>query len=138
MIPYHSENFISKIAQGDIKTSTPKKLNNILTSLSEKDSLPSDHYLQTAHKQLDSKINRGKMTSQLASLLAGAGLGELTHPGVFGALGGLVGRGAAHHYVLPKLLDLAANPYAAQQLKKLNLPYQLLLKSLLSTNKESS
>lgn len=138
IIPYQSENFISKIAQGDVKTSTPKKLNHVLTALSEKELLPSDHYLQTAHKQLDSKINRGKMTSHLASLLAGAGLGELTHPGGFGALGGLVGGGAAHHYVLPKLLDLAANPYAAQQLKKLNLPYQLLLKSLLSNNKESS
>lgn len=142
VIPYHSENFISKIAQGDIKTSTPKKLNTILTTLSEKESLPADHTLQTAHKQLDSKINRGKMTSQLASLLAGAGLGELTHPGGFGALGGLVGGGAAHHYVLPKLLDLAANPYTSQQLKKLNPSYQLLMKTVIANqlnahNKES-
>lgn len=143
VIPYHSENFISKIAQGDIKTSTPKKLGNVLSTLSEKESLPSDHYLQTAHKQLNSKINRGKMTSQLASLLAGAGLGEMTHPGGLGALGGLVGGGAAHHYVLPKLLDLAANPYTSHQLKKLNPAYQLLLKSLIANqlianNKESS
>lgn len=142
VIPYHSENFISKIAQGDIKTSTPKKLGNVLTTLSEKASLPTDHYLQTAHTQLDNKTNRGKMTSQLASLLAGAGLGEMAHPGGFGALGGLVGGGAAHHYVLPKLLDLAANPYTSQQLKKLNPSYQLLLKSLIANqlnanNKES-
>ncbi len=132
VIPYHSESFISKIAQGDIKTSTPKKLNNVLTILSEKESLPSDHYLQMAHKQLENKMNRGKMTSQLASLLAGAGLGELAHPGGFGALGGLVGGGAAHHYVLPKLLDLAANPYATQQIKNLKVPYQLLMKSLIA------
>jgi hypothetical protein len=143
VIPYHSENFISKIVQGDIKTSTPKKLANVLTALSEKESLSSDHYLQTAHQQLDNKINRGKMTSQLASLLTGAGLGELAHPGGFGALGGLVGGGAAHHYVLPKLLDLAANPYATQQVKNLKIPYQLLIKSLVanqltSNNKESS
>ena len=142
VIPYHAENFISKIAQGDIKTSTPKKLANVLTTLSEKKSLATDHTLQAAHKQLDSKINRGKMTSQLASLLAGAGLGEMTHPGGFGALGGLVGGGAAHHYVLPKLLELAANPYMAQQLKKLNPSYQLLLRSLIANqlnanNKES-
>lgn len=141
VIPYHSENFIAKIAQGDIKTSTPKKLGNVLSSLFEKESLPSDHYLQTAHKQLDSKINRGKMTSQLASLLAGAGLGKLAHPGSIGVLSGLVGGGAVHHYVLPKLLDLAANPYASQQLKKLTPSYQLLLKSLIanqliSNNKE--
>ena len=83
------------------------------------------------------------MTSQLASLLAGAGIGELANPGGLGALGGLVGGGAAHHYVLPKLLDLAANPYATQQLKKLNPTYRLLIKSLVanqltSNNKESS
>lgn len=142
VIPYHLENFISKIVQGDIKTSTPKKLNTILTALSEKESLPTDHTLQTAHKQLDSKINRGKMTSQLVSLLAGAGLGEIAHPGGLGALGGLVGGGAAHHYVLPKLLDLAANPYVNQQLKKLNPSYQLLMKSLianqLNTNNKKS
>ncbi|WP_339050240.1 hypothetical protein [Rickettsiella endosymbiont of Xylota segnis] len=132
VIPYHAENFISKIAQGDIKTAAPKKLNNVLMTLSEKASLPSDHTLQTAHKQLENKMNRGKMTSQLASLLAGAGLGELTHPGGFGALGGLIGGGAAHHYVLPKLLDLAANPYATQQVKNLKLPYQLLMKSLIA------
>lgn len=143
VIPYNVEPFISKIAQGDIKTSTPKKLGAALSALSEKESLPSDHYLQTANKQLNNKINRGKMTSQLASLLVGAGLGEMTHPGGLGALGGLVGGGAAHHYVLPKLLDLAANPYTSQQLKKLNPAYQLLLKSLIanqliSNNKELS
>lgn len=142
VIPYHAENFISKIAQGDIKTSTPKKLNNVLTALSEKKSLPLNHYLQATHQQLESKMNRGKMTSQLASLLAGAGLGELAHPGGFGALGGLIGGGAAHHYVLPKLLDLAANPYVTQQVKNLTIPYQLLMKSLIanqlnSNNKES-
>ncbi len=141
VIPYHAENFISKIAQGDIKTAAPKKLNNVLTTLSEKESLPSDHTLKMAHQQLESKMNRGKMTSQLASLLAGAGLGELAHPGGFGALGGLVGGGAAHHYVLPKLLDLATNPYATQQIKNLKIPYQLLMKSLianqLTNNKES-
>ncbi|MGB8806426.1 MAG: hypothetical protein WCC83_01075 [Candidatus Rickettsiella isopodorum] len=139
VIPYHAEPFISKIAAGDIKTSTPKKLSHALTTLSEKEALPSQHYLQQALEHLNSKINRGKMTSQLASMVTGAGLGEVSYPGGLGALGGLIGGGAAHQYVLPKLLDLAANPYVTEQLKKLNAPYHLLTQGLIAhqlTNKK--
>lgn len=139
VIPYHAEPFISKIAAGDVKTSMPKKLSHALTALSEKEGLPAHHYLQQTLEHLNSKINRGKMTSQLASMVTGAGLGEMSYPGGLGALGGLVGGGAAHQYVLPKLLDLAANPYATQQLKKLNAPYHLLTQSLIAhqlTNKK--
>lgn len=139
VIPYHAEPFISKIAAGYIKTSTPKKLSHALTTLSEKEALPSQHYLQQALEHLNSKINRGKMTSQLASMVTGAGLGEMSYPGGLGALGGLVGGGAAHQYVLPKLLDLAANPYVTEQLKKLNAPYHLLTQGLIAhqlTNKK--
>lgn len=132
VIPYHAEPFISKIAVGDVKTSTPKKLSHALTSLSEKEALPSNHYLQHALEHLNGKINRGKMTSQLTSLVTGAGLGEMSYPGGLGALGGLVGGGAAHQYVLPKLLDLGVNPYVTQQLRKLNAPYRLLIKGLIA------
>ncbi|WP_342220255.1 hypothetical protein [Rickettsiella endosymbiont of Miltochrista miniata] len=139
VIPYHAEPFISKIAAGNVKTSTPKKLSHALTALTEKEAFPSQHYLQQALEHLNSKINRGKMTSQLASMVTGAGLGEVSYPGGLGALGGLVGGGAAHQYVLPKLLDLAANPYVTDQLKKLNAPYHLLTQSLIAhqlTNKK--
>lgn len=142
VIPYHAEPFISKIVMGDVKTSTPKKLSHALTALSEKEGLPAHHYLQQALEHLNRKINRGKMSSQLASLVTGVGLGEMSYPGGLGALGGLVGGGAAHYYVLPKLVDLAANPYATQQVKNLKIPYQLLMKSLIANqlntnNKES-
>lgn len=139
VIPYNAEPFISKIAMGDVKTSTPKKLSHALTALSEKEGLPTHHYLQQTLEHLNSKINRGKMTSQLASLVTGAGLGEMSYPGGLGAFGGLIGGGAAHQYVLPKLLDLAANPYATQQLQKLNAPYHLLTQGLIAhqlTNKK--
>lgn len=139
VIPYHAEPFISKISAGDVKTSTPKKLSHALTTLTEKEALSAHHYLQEALEGLNSKINRGKMTSQLASLVTGAGLGEMSYPGGLGALGGLVGGGAAHHYVLPKILDLAINPYVSQQLKKLNAPYHLLTQGLIAhqlTNKK--
>lgn len=132
VIPYHAEPFISKIAAGDVKTSPPKKLSHALTTLTEKEALPAHHYLQQALEGLNSKINRGKMTSQLASLVTGAGLGEMSYPGGLGALGGLVGGGAAHQYVLPKLLDLAVNPYVTQQLQKLNAPYHLLTQGLIA------
>lgn len=132
VIPYHTEPFIAKIAAGDVKTSTPKKLSLALTSLSEKEALPSHHYLQHTLEHLNSKINRGKMASQVASLVTGAGLGEMSYPGGLGALGGLVGGGAAHQYIVPKLLDLAANPYVTESLKKLNAPYHLLTQSLIA------
>lgn len=132
VIPYHAEPFISKIAAGDVKTSTPKKLSHALTTLTEKEALPAHHYLHQALEGLNSKINRGKMSSQLASLVTGAGLGEMSYPGGLGALGGLMGGSAAHHYVLPKLLDLAVNPYVTQQLQKLNAPYHLLTQGLIA------
>lgn len=132
VIPYHAEPLIAKISAGDVKTSTPKKLVNALTTLSEKNSLANSHYLHQARENLNNKINRGKMASQVASLLTGAGLGEMSYPGGLGALGGLVGGGAAHQYVLPKLLDLGANPYVGQQFKKLNAPYRLLIKGLIA------
>jgi hypothetical protein len=134
VIPYKGNSLIRKIVQGERKAIKPEKLAESLTNLlqSDKTAISPTHYLKEASNQISTKIHRGKMTSQLAALLTGAGLGEITYPGGLGAFGGLIGGSAAHRYVLPKLLDLAVNPYANQQIKKLNAPYQFLLKSLIA------
>lgn len=134
VIPYRSQPFVSDISTGEIKNAKPKKLAQSLEQLlqSDRHSIPLEHPLQIASQQLTDKINRGDMTSKLASLMAGMSLGELAHPGLSGIFGGLIGGGAAHHFVVPKLMDLAVNPYAIQKIQKLSSPYQWLAKSVVA------
>ena len=134
VVPYRSQPFISDISTGEIKSAKPKKLAQALAQLlqSERHLIPLEHPLQTAFQQLTDKINRGDMTNKLASLIVGTGLGELAHPGLGGAFGGLIGGGAAHHFVVPKLMDLAVNPYAIQQMQRLKSPYQWLAQSVIA------
>jgi hypothetical protein len=146
VVPYMENKNIRNIVSGQQETITPESLRKSLQQLSEiktgknKEYLvPKGHYLNKAYNDISHRINRGEAAGtagSLGSVLAGAGLGNIIHPGLAGTiLGGGLGAGASFagkRYLMPKVLDLSTNPAVHETLPKLKVPYDLLVKSLIN------
>lgn len=149
VVPYTENKTISNIVSGKKETITPQSLRKSLQDLSEIKTgknkeylLPESHYLRQALGDLSNTIDRGSAVATAGSLGLGATVGHLLYPGGPGALlGGVVGSGGGYlgrRYIAPHILDLAANSWVHKTMPKLKIPYDLLVKSIISAQTGNS
>lgn len=123
--PFESTPSLRKISTGKIEEMEPKKLINTIKKATEKENIniPNDHYLREALAKVQRKSDIGK-SAQYGIPIAGSILGgEMLHPGIGGAIGGLSVGSMLGHYLNPAMQEIAQNPTLSEALKKLSKPY---------------
>lgn len=117
IVPYESNKFLQRVAEGKIKNPDPIKFHNELKNLITSKNLPKEHRLVNLHKDLTSKLQKGKLYGAAAGAAGGALTGGTFFKGLPAAktVGALVG-GASKSLVNAALEDVIQNPLTEKAL----------------------
>lgn len=132
--PHENNPVINKIAKG-LKTEVdPHELASNLQKLQESGELPKNHYLREELKALQEKIHTGQLYQYGIPIAASIAGGELMHPGIATALGGLGAGGYLGHVASPYIAKVAQNPELVKLVKALSAPYYAGMQALIGYN----